>query len=425
MHIESIKISNFRKLAKNAVIHFDKQTLIVGKNNTGKTSVSEIISKSLTSVGKFNFEDFSSGTLTSQLLNKIYEDYEIEIASNAGKPLSKEQILIFKSRIPSITLEVLLSIQDEDNLAQIKELLFEFENNSKITIRLKFEFTNLKNCVLNYNTYISSIIEKNYTRSEGKKIEILDFFNYIKRNFEQYFILNAYASKPHSTYEMPVSITYVRSLFNIGIIAAQREVDDTSDQSMQTISGAIWNYYQKITKESVQLDHEDEYKTSIKEIQESLNENYNMIFKDLIEQVNKNILLTDDGQKVGITSEFNIEDILKKNSKLKYNIDELVLPESYNGLGYSNLMYIFIKIITYKHRIERENRIFNLLFIEEPESHLHPQMQATFLNRVEDILQCGSYISTVITTHSSYILQSSYLDNIIYFLADENFVTVK
>ncbi len=224
---------------------------------------------------------------------------------------------------------------------------------------------------------------------------------------------------------MPVSITYVKSLFNIGIIAAQREVDDTSDQSMQTISGAIWNYYQKITKESVQLDHEDEYKNSINEIQESLNENYNLIFKDLIEQVNRNILLTDDSQKIGITSEFNIEEILKKNSKLKYNIDELVLPESYNGLGYSNLMYIFIKIITYKYKIEMENKIFNLLFIEEPESHLHPQMQATFLNRVEDILQCGRYISTVITTHSSYILQSSYLDNIIYFLADGKFVIIK
>jgi len=88
-------------------------------------------------------------------------------------------------------------------------------------------------------------------------------------------------------------------------------------------------------------------------------------------------------------------------------------------------MYIFIKIITFKHKIERENKIFNLLFIEEPESHLHPQMQATFLNRVEDILQSGSYISTVITTHSSYILQSSYLDNIIYFLVDGNFVIIK
>jgi putative ATP-dependent endonuclease of the OLD family len=130
-------------------------------------------------------------------------------------------------------------------------------------------------------------------------------------------------------------------------------------------------------------------------------------------------------QSVEISSEFNIEDVLKKNSKLKYKIDDLVMPESYNGLGFSNMVFMFIQTITYKYRIEKENKLFNILFIEEPESHLHPQMQSTFLRKISDVIGTEHNVYRILTTHSSYILQSADLSGVRYFTVDNNNIVVR
>lgn len=423
MKIECINIKNFRRLLNNVKIGIDEQTLIVGKNNTGKTSVSEVVEKFLTTGSSFRFEDFSSLSVSSKIICSIYDEYE-RITVNFSKPLEKEQAILLEDKFPQITFDVVIKVEDDDNLADIKGLLYEFDNNEKIVIRLKYQFRQIKKCIEDFKTYNSKITEKNI-KAKDKKLEELDFYQFVKRYFSNYYIINAYTTKPKRVEENLVDLGYVRNLFNVGIITAQREVDDTSSQNLQSISSSIWNYYEKITKENRTLNQEDVFKESTEEIKGSLNDSYNKIFEELIEQINKNVLNNEANQKVEITSEFNIEDVLKKNSKLKYSLDELTLPESYNGLGYSNMMYMTIQIITYKHKIDQEKRLFNILFIEEPESHLHPQMQATFLKRISSILECDFSISTIITTHSSYILQSAKLSSIRYFLVNREIIFVK
>ena len=46
---------------------------------------------------------------------------------------------------------------------------------------------------------------------------------------KEFYSIRAYTTKKESNYLNEVDLSYVRSLFNIGIIAAQREVDDVSD----------------------------------------------------------------------------------------------------------------------------------------------------------------------------------------------------
>ncbi|MFR3390003.1 MAG: ATP-dependent nuclease [[Clostridium] scindens] len=66
----------------------------------------------------------------------------------------------------------------------------------------------------------------------------------------------------------------------------------------------------------------------------------------------------------------------------------------------------------------------NLLFIEEPEAHTHPQMQYIFIKNIKDLLKDGSKgddirnkinLQTVITTHSSHIVAECDFDDIKYF----------
>lgn len=61
MHIHQVEIKNFRLLADAELVLEEQTTVIVGRNNSGKTSLSEIIRRFLADgSATFQLEDFSS-----------------------------------------------------------------------------------------------------------------------------------------------------------------------------------------------------------------------------------------------------------------------------------------------------------------------------------------------------------------------------
>ena len=71
----------------------------------------------------------------------------------------------------------------------------------------------------------------------------------------------------------------------------------------------------------------------------------------------------------------------------------------------------------------------NILFIEEPEAHTHPQMQYVFVKNIKNLLREGKKIGdsertinlqTFMTTHSSHIVAESEFDDIKYFVKETN-----
>ena len=110
---------------------------------------------------------------------------------------------------------------------------------------------------------------------------------------------------------------------------------------------------------------------------------------------------------------------LKGNTNLLY-IDHAKkhdLPEQYNGLGFKNLIYMAIQA---KHfhaqwaRTAKDRPLCHLIFIEEPEVHLHAQVQQTFIQNIWGVLNASAELEAVegripqllITTHSSYVLDA-------------------
>jgi predicted ATP-dependent endonuclease of OLD family len=103
------------------------------------------------------------------------------------------------------------------------------------------------------------------------------------------------------------------------------------------------------------------------------------------------------------------------------------LPESYNGLGYMNLISMIFEIKILLHEFQKEKNEkpsdINLLFIEEPEVHTHPQMQRIFIKNIKTLLQNGFVredgesrkLQTMLSTHSSYIVSESDFEDIKYF----------
>ncbi len=408
MIIEKICVENFRKISKMVEMDLNYETLIVGKNNTAKTSIFEVVNKFLTKGGSFRFEDFNYSLVTEKKLMSLYKRYQEALEER------KSDII---NEFPFIELDIHISIDSTANLARIRDLIYEFDNNQHIIIKCIYSLNSINKLISDFDKYNQKL----------DKEKLLTFYEFFKRNFKNYFSKKYYSTKKETEYLNELSDNFIYSLFNIHTISAQRDVDDTSDKEKLTLSNAIWKFYEKKMKqESLDIDNEDIFKEAISDIKDELNKNYNSYFETLVSNLNSKVVNDDKQRKVEIVSDFDIENILKKNSKIRYSIDgELSVSESYNGLGYSNLLYIFIQIEAYKYELLSNDAPFNILFIEEPESHLHPQMQSVFLKKISDALPDTEDVYKIITTHSSYILQSANIESIRYFLNNDNDLEIK
>ncbi|QOY92285.1 AAA family ATPase [Paludibaculum fermentans] len=94
--------------------------------------------------------------------------------------------------------------------------------------------------------------------------------------------------------------------------------------------------------------------------------------------------------------------------KLQLLIDE---EDRQQGLGYSNLLFMATELLL----LEQEQDDFPFLLIEEPEAHLHPQLQMKFLKALrDDFGQLGMpSLQSILTTHSPNLASKAPLESVI------------
>jgi predicted ATP-dependent endonuclease of OLD family len=87
-----------------------------------------------------------------------------------------------------------------------------------------------------------------------------------------------------------------------------------------------------------------------------------------------------------------------------------------NSLGYNNLLYIasiLAELIVEDGDGSGSRTVQRLLLIEEPEAHLHPQLQIRLLKHLQEVA-LNKNIQVVITTHSTVISSAVSINNIIH-----------
>lgn len=403
MKIKQIRIENFR-LLKNTIIDLEKDvSIVLGKNNSGKTSFLSILDKFLNNSNGFSFNDFNLEFVQSFLKSDIDNFSFIE---------------------KSIKLKLYIEYEEADNLEKVSDLIMNLEPNDNILI-LCFEYVldeeNYNNLIEDFNKYQETIKDK-------------DILYYLKKNHTSYFntIKKALESGNEDNFIL-IDDKVIRKVISFQAISAKRGVanQEGSKSSDKTLSKLSSNYYDNNNKPNI---------TDITELQkqlistdEQLNESYKKIFEPVIQNIKKFGTINQDIE-LEIKSSLEEKNILTENTLVAYNHDGHLLPEDYNGLGYMNLFAILfnihIKIDKFKKKTEEtEPSAINLLFIEEPEAHTHPQMQYIFIKNIKEMLKVETdgviNLQTLITTHSSHIASQSEFKDIKYFLKTSNSIESK
>jgi predicted ATP-dependent endonuclease of OLD family len=387
----------------------DGLTLIVGKNNTGKTSFAVLLEKFLTnSTLSFNYHDFPVS-----LRDKLH---------GLSEETNPDEL--------TIRLSLCIEYSDEDSLENISEFMLDLDP-ERTTVNILFEAKIDKGGLLGRLSEHKEDITK---RTEG----IVDAQYqakrnlFIERNIHKFIKTSIYAYDDFG-YEGAVpyylenrdelekkEFKHVRNILNFQIIHAKRKVASSDESGKRPLSSVTTSFFNKL--DNADDDHRlDQIRDSLLEIDKNLEAEYRDVFSEFLS--NAGSFLNLDGLKV--ISDIEASSLIESSSKVIYGSVDNHLPENLNGLGYLNILYLLLNVEMAKKEFETSRSDINLLFIEEPEAHTHPQMQSIFSQKIREIINDISDLQSIISTHSSYIVSNAEFEDIRYLSKTENDVQFK
>jgi predicted ATP-dependent endonuclease of OLD family len=418
MKITKIKVKNFR-LLKNFELDLEENlSLVIGKNNCGKTSLLYILNNFIGNQS-FSFDDFNS-------------DFKDELKT---KVESGDDNGYF-----AISLKLFIEYDDTDDLSNIgNSVIMDLDpDNKTVVLAFEYKLDDFNKLVIDYNDF--------KTKENTKPEEIQkDFFYFMNQNHKNYFSLYTKSIEFNNTTKIENDKVFIDlkkekvqidKIINFKMIDAKRNVSNKEpERSLSFLSSKI---YKKVEAGEEEKEGIEKFKDALIETDGKLNDVYDDIFSEVLEDVKQFGGIRPDDTNIKIVSTLQHRNLLDGNTTVMYSInDNHDLPESYNGLGYMNLisMIFEIKILIheFKKELSEKPADVNLLFIEEPEAHTHPQMQYIFIENIKSLLGRGiersdgqnRKLQTIISTHSSHIASKSDFNDIKYFKKENNQVISK
>lgn len=413
MEIKKIYIQHYRLLNDFSLELKNDLSLIVGKNNCGKTSVLSVLEKI--------FNKNSNRNLVWEDIN-LYHRREIFENIKRVSDIPDSEL----SSILGINLQIWIQYSELDSYQNIQGFMMDLNPENNFII---LEFS--------YIIPIQKLREISSLTCDFAD-DFSKFESFMKKNLNKFFEIQIYSRGYNPiTQEMTEEksdlheMKDVHKIIKVRGISASREV--SNKENNHSLSKTSNRFYKLNNGEEINSNANNLLQSAILKADETLTRAYSGddgvegIFTSVFERV-KRFGGNDSETELAIHSSLSEKDILSNNTTLYYKHDDSLLPETYNGLGYLNLYGIIFEIETLMADIKNEPADINLIYIEEPESHTHPQLQYIFIKNIKDLLkehndelkESGDFscIQTLITTHSSHIVSDCNFDDLIYFKRD-------
>lgn len=404
MKITSIEIRNFRRLERVSIGFEEDETIFVGPNNSGKTSATAAF-RCFLGEKDFKVHDISVSKIPS--VDAFGFDGDAE-------------------GLPTIELDLWFSIDPNHiSFGRAFTLLPELSDKlDKVGVRLKYQPRHPADMRAAYwAAYPIS--------DDGTRARTLSQFLGTDSNLKQQYEIAYYSldDSGQTTKEVPLDSkdgkSLLKDLLRVDFVDAQRNVNDEEANRGNRLSTAFSAFYKKNLE---QAEAEQSAYQVIDANNRKLTEHYEKHFSGLMDIIRDLGVPSINDRNIKLVSSLSPLAALEGNTDLLYIDKERhhELPESYNGLGFKNLIYMAIQISHFHlqwMRCEQNRPICQLIFIEEPEVHLHAQVQQAFIANIWNIIRKSAKSSgqedlvpqVVVSTHSSHILEAVDFAKVRYF----------
>lgn len=403
MYLKSLLIKNFRKFGDaNNKICFVKAgttsseqspvasstTVVIGKNNSGKTTITNALSLLCSDTEKLSGNDFNHNYLRQILGSMIDSDFSKypELKFEMEFVLDDINNDSTSNFAPFIDISSLSNVTGEENQGAVAFALISF------VIKDKVFFQDM------VRNLIHEKVEREFNDAETFRrfldlISITEFKRLIQNNNKRI-----------------VEKVKLKNLIDLRLIKVANNIHD------HRLLAKSFNRIIKFVFER----NKDELKGILHLVDgnnNSLTEKIKTSHQDNVESVLNTIIL-DESLGIELRANLTFDRLMGDLITYEHRDGENLIPEGQFGLGYANLINIISEIIDYSNRSlhEKKQLKIQLLCIEEPEVFMHPQMQVNFIRHIEDALikilglnskDINSIKSQIIvTTHSSHILNS-------------------
>lgn len=470
MKIAFVEIQNFRKLKSVRIDFSEQKTIFVGANNSGKTTA-------MNALGHFliNHKRFTTNDLTLSNWDKINQIGERWEKGQEGEEEFHPSIEEWEDYIP--VMDLWLEVE-KDEIHHVSHLLPSLDwEKGKLGVRLRYEPTDIEEL---YSEYIKARKRSEMTMQAAQEANNDEDYtlslwpgsmvDYLKKRMRSHFVIKAYTLDPEkisSTENKPQSLpdesepidqAPFSRLIKIHEINAQRgfsdaqgsgQYDESSDVKDSVgrykLSEQLRSYYAgHLDPLEFPEPHDVTVLQATANAQALFDEQLKKDFKGPIQELEKLGYPGVANPKVVIATELRPIEGLSHPAALQYEIETLDseespssplrLPEQYNGLGYQNLISMVFRLMAFRDNWLRVGKAENqndedsiaplhLVVIEEPEAHLHVQVQQVFIRIAHDILRNhpdlkrNKTLTTqlVVSTHSSHIAHECRFESLRYF----------
>ncbi len=417
MHLNKLAIRNFRRLSNVVIDLASDISIFVGANNSGKTSVGHAL-QLFTGRGKFSVHDFSA------------DQWPQIIAFGEGEA---------DAALPSIEIDIWLEI-GADDIHRVVDLLPSLAwEGALVGMRVVFApvdpgATRVRYAEARQHALDAMVPQQGEALAFDPSPRNLQDYLRDKLNEEyelRHFVLDPTRFDPGMVAEagyQPKQLTgrdrtgakILESLLRIDFLHAQRHLSDLPGSARaENLSRVLSRFYDR------NLEQRGEDLVALRALAESevlLNEHLERVFAPTLRSLAQLGYPGLANPRLMIRSALDPESIMssRDGARVHYALgpddgasEPPTLPDNYNGLGFKNLIFMVVELLDIHAQwlaIEDNRPPVHLIFIEEPEAHLHAQLQQAFIRKVIDILALGEqdqvhYNSqVVVTTHSTHIL---------------------